>query len=99
MTPSYAQYWADLPEKAKHPRRVPILEALWYVGEPLSAIGLVNLFDGQGITMWSAVRDLRALEDLGVVKAYPAGIDPRAKQPTFDLPYRLAISAGGGAKA
>lgn len=84
--------WAALPEKALHPLRVPIVEAFRWIGEPLSAIGLVDLLDGQGITVWKAEHHLRSLERLGVVQAYPAGRDPLAHRDVFNLPYRLTIS-------
>ncbi len=93
---SYAQYWAGLPEKAKHPRRIPVLEALWWVGEPLSAITLVDLFDGDGITMWEAEHHLRALKRLGVVKADPGSRRPRDRGNVFDLPYRLTLGEAHG---
>lgn len=90
MTRSYAQYWAAMPEKADHPARVPMLEAFRWVDEPLSALDLVDLFDGQGIAMWEATHHLRALHGLGVLLPYPAGRDPQARRHAFDLPYRLA---------
>lgn len=96
MMLSYAQYWAGLPEKAKHPRRIPILEVLWWVGEPLSAIDLVNLFDGDGITMWEAERDLRALARLGVVEPDPGSGDAHEPSDAFHLPYRLALGEARG---
>jgi len=95
----YDEFWALVPEKAFHPYRVPILEALRTVDEPLSAIDLVDLFDGDGITMWEAEHHLRALKGLGVVEADPKSRDSRDRGNVFDLPYRLTISADGEAGA
>ncbi|HEU4905969.1 MAG TPA: hypothetical protein VFT19_07615 [Solirubrobacterales bacterium] len=73
------------------------MEALWYIDEPLSAVSLVNVFDGKDISMWDAAHDLRVLEELGVVEAYPAGHDPLARRDAFDLPYRLKAGGLGNA--
>jgi transcriptional regulator with XRE-family HTH domain len=66
--------------------RVPRIdvEALWRTGEPLSAIALVDLFDGR-MSMWEAAYHLRALEELNVVE--PFGGASRAD--LLDLPDRL----------
>jgi hypothetical protein len=91
MTRSYARYWAHIPAKADHPARVPMLEAFRWVDEPLSALDLVDLFDGEEITVWGATHHLRALHGLGVLLPYLAGRDPQAGSHAFDLPYRLAV--------
>lgn len=80
-----------MPEQAEHPSRVPILEAFRWIREPLSPIGLVDLFDGQDITMWEAAYHLRVLDALGVVEPDPDGRAPLARRDVFDLPYRLTI--------
>lgn len=91
MSDEYKAFWASVPEKADHPSRVPILEAFRWIGEPLSAIGLVDLFDGQNFTMWEAAHHLRALDALDVVEAHPARRNPLSRRDVFDLPYRLRI--------
>jgi hypothetical protein len=97
VSDDYEELWAALPEKALHPLRVPILEALRWIGEPLSAVGLVDVFNGRHITMGVAGHHLRLLERLGVVEAYPAERDPHARRDLFYLPYRLTIlDAGDG---
>jgi hypothetical protein len=88
MSGTYAQFWSTLPKNARHPCRDLVLEAFWYVGEPLSAIDLVDVLDGE-VTMWEAAHHLRALHRLGVVKPDLAGKDPFARRNTFDLPFRL----------
>lgn len=95
MSWDYDEFWVLIPAKTLHPYRVPILEAFRTVDEPLSAIALVDLFDGDGITMWEAEHHLRALTKLGVLEPDPKSRHPRARGNMFDLPYRLTISAGG----
>ena len=81
----YEEFWAAIPDKVQHPVRVPIIEALWRVGEPLSAIVLVDLFDGD-ISMWEAAHHLRVLEELDVVEPLHSGA---SRNDLLDLPYRL----------
>lgn len=81
----YEGFWAALPDKVQHPVRVPIIEALWRVGEPLSAIALVDLLDGD-ISMWEAAHHLRVLEELDVVVPLDRGA---SRSDLLDLPYRL----------
>jgi hypothetical protein len=90
----YKEFWSSLPEKAEHPRRIPILEAFRWIAEPLSAVGLVDVLDGH-ITMWEAAHHLRSLDALSVVKPCPADKDPLARRDAFDLPYRLSESNAG----
>ena len=87
----WEEFWASIPEKAEHPSRIPILEALRWIGEPLSAVDLVDVADGENITMWEAAHHLRALDALDVVEACPAARDPFARRDVFDLPYRLKV--------
>ncbi len=89
MSDDHERFWSNIPERGVHPIRVPILEALRRVGEPLSAIQLVDVLDGE-VTMWEAAHHLSALEALGVVERVEAG--EREKRPggdAFDVPYRL----------
>jgi hypothetical protein len=81
----YEEFWSTLPEKVQHPVRVPIIEALWWIGEPLSAITLVDVLDGF-LSMWEAAHHLRALEALDVVE--PLDSSP-SRNDLLDLPYRL----------
>jgi hypothetical protein len=90
------EFWASVPTKAEHPIRVPILEAFRWVGEPLLAIDLADVFDGKDITMWEAAHHLRILDALDVVKPYPARRNPLARPDGFDLPYHLAPDIGEG---
>jgi hypothetical protein len=46
MSEGCERFWSTLPKKVLHPVRVPIVEALWWIGEPLSAIALVDVLDG-----------------------------------------------------
>lgn len=85
MSDGYEEFWSTLPEKVLHPVRVPIIEALWRIGEPLSAIALVDLFDGD-MSMWEAAHHLRVLEELDVVEPLDSGA---SRNDLFDLPYRL----------
>ncbi len=83
------EFWSSLPEKLSHPVRVPLVEALWWIGEPLSARETVDVLDGD-FTMWEVAHHLRALEELGVVEAPTA--DPgrgASRHDGFDVPYRL----------
>ena len=61
-----------------------MLEALWRIGEPLSAIRMVDVLDGY-LSMWEAVDHLEALQELDIVE--PASGDRSSGD--FDVPYRL----------
>lgn len=79
------EFWSSVPEKALHPVREPILEAMWRVNKPVSAIDLVDVSDGL-LTMWEALHHLQALEEIGVVEPTSA----RAPgQGAFHRTYRL----------
>jgi len=88
---AFEEFWALMPENALHPSRVPILEAFRWIREPLSPIELVNLFDGENITMWEAEHHLRALTRLGVLEPDHESSDPLGRRDVFDLPYRLTV--------
>jgi hypothetical protein len=81
----YEEFWATLPKKAGHPDRATIIEALWWIGEPLSAIALVDLFDGL-LSMWEVAHHLRELEKLNVVESVEASL---SRPDLLDLPYCL----------
>ncbi len=85
MSDGYEEFWATLPEKVQHPVRVSIVEALWWIGEPLSAIALVDVFDGF-LSMWEAAHHLHSLEALDVVE--PLDSAP-SRNDLLDLGYRL----------
>lgn len=89
MSGAQEKFWSTLPEKVLHPVRVPIIEALWWIGEPLSAIALVDALDGF-LSMWEAAHHLRALDALNVVEPSSVDIDRSAsREDLFDVPYRL----------
>jgi hypothetical protein len=88
---SYEEFWSTLPEKVQHPVRVPIIEALWRIGEPLSAVVLVDSFDGL-LSMWEAAHHLRVLEELDVVEPSDSGV---SRSDLLDLPYRLKDRSSG----
>jgi hypothetical protein len=93
MSAKIEKFWAALPPKVLHPRRVPILEALRCIGEPLSAVMVVDVLEGD-LTMWDAVAHLDALVRLGVLGRGER--DPQApvlREDRFDLLYFL--TAGG----
>lgn len=91
------EFWGALPEKALHPLRVPIVEALWRIGEPLSAVGLVDVLDGY-LSMCDAAHHLRALEELEVVDPCPADAGSDLPEDLFRVPYRLKErNSGDGA--
>lgn len=85
----YEEFWSTLPCRALHPLRVPILEALRWIGEPLSAIALVDVLDGH-ITMWEAGHHLRVLVELDVAEPSAGDADRSpSRNGVFDVPYRL----------
>lgn len=89
MSSDCEDFWSTLPEKALHPVRVPIVEALWWIGEPLSAIALVDVLDGF-LSMWEAAHHLRVLDALDVAEPSPVDADRGAsRNDLLDLPYRL----------
>lgn len=81
MDPEIEAYWAALPRKTEHPIRVPIVEALRCIGEPLSAVMLVDVLEGE-VTMWEAGAHLDALVKLGVARRGQR--DPASRQPRAD---------------
>jgi hypothetical protein len=94
VSDDYEEFWLSLPEKALHPVRVPIVDALWWIGEPLSAVLLVDVLDGI-LTMWETAHHLRVLEALDVVEPAPGDTgDGTSKRDLFDLPYRLTEEPG-----
>jgi hypothetical protein len=95
MSGNREEFWSTVPKKALHPVRVPMLEALWWIGEPLSAIELVDVFDGL-FTMWEAAHHLQVIETLGVVEpTSPGQLDNRLMR-DLEVPYRLKASRGDG---
>lgn len=84
-----AEFWSAIPEQVLHPTRVPVVEALRWIGEPLSAIALVEVLDGF-LTMWEAAHHLRVLAALDVVERSPfdahSGV---SRDDLFDVQYRL----------
>ncbi len=89
MGRDHDEFLAALPARARHPHRVSTIEALWWVAEPLTAIVLVDVLDGQ-VSIWAAAHHLRLLRSLDLVEAVPIGPgQPAPKRPPFDVPYRL----------
>lgn len=91
MTDEIGAFWGTSPSKVLHPLRVPILEPFRWIGEPLSAIMLVDVLDG-GVTMWQAGAHLDALVRLGVLRR--GGRDPHTRQRRndgFAVLYRLEV--------
>jgi hypothetical protein len=81
-----------IPDKAVHPRRVPMLEAFWWIGEPLSALDIVDVLEG-GLSMWEAAHHLAALEALGVVESLPTERRSGQKRDDdLDVPFRLKVA-------
>jgi hypothetical protein len=94
MNDGYEEFWSSLPRKVLHPVRVPIIEALWWIGEPLSPIALVDVCDGF-LSMWEAAHHLRVLETLDVVEPSPVETDRHtSRNDLFDVPYRLTNRRG-----
>jgi hypothetical protein len=95
MRDGYGEFWSALPEKVLHPLRVPIIEALWWIGEPLSAIALVDVLDGF-MSMGDAAHHLRVLDALDVVELVPVDADSGpSRDDFFDVPYRLTDRISG----
>lgn len=89
MSGDCEDFWITVPDKAVHPTRVPILEAMLWIGEPLSPINIVDVLDGP-VSMWEATHHFSVLETLGVVE--PAEAETGGEQPRkdgFDAAYRL----------
>jgi len=89
MEGEHEKFWAEIPEKALHPLRIPIIEAFWWQPQPLSAIALVDVLDGK-ITMWEAVRHLQTLDALNVVEPDPSSPgEGTSEYASFYAPYCL----------
>jgi len=84
--------WDALEEVDLDPVQVAMLEALRWIGVPLSAIGLVDVLDGY-LTMWEAQYHLEVLQKAGVVELVSAD-ELGEPSSDFDLPHRLSIAAG-----
>jgi Helix-turn-helix domain len=82
------EFWSVVPDEALHPVRVPVIEALWWIDEPLSPAATVDVLDGF-LSTSEAVHHLRALRALGVVEPVPAPTDKATKRGLADVPYRL----------
>jgi hypothetical protein len=82
-------FWDALRDRVCDPIQVPMLEALWWIGEPLSAIELVDVLDGY-LTMWEAKGHLEVLHELGVVE--PASAEQSRKQ---ESDFRVSYSIKG----
>jgi Helix-turn-helix domain len=93
MREGYEKFWAKVPEKAMHPVRVPLLEAFRLIGEPLSAIQLVNVLDGD-VSMWEAAHHLEALKRLGVVEVEGTTSERWIRDDGFDIRYRVSARQG-----
>lgn len=95
MSNDCEEFWSTLPEKVLHSVRVPIIEALWWIGKPLSAIALVDVLDGY-LSMWEALYHLRVLEVLDVTEPSSGDTGSGASaEDRFDLPYRLKDRKSG----
>jgi hypothetical protein len=93
MTREGDDFWDALEDHALDPIQVPMLKALWRIGQPLSAIRMVDVLDGH-LSMWEAADHLEALRALGAVE--PTSADPSSKQKSgFDVSYRLKTAASG----
>jgi hypothetical protein len=86
------EFWSTLPEKVRHPVRVPVVEALWWIGEPLSSVDMVDVLDGF-LTMWEAAHHLQALEALDVVE--PVSDAGEGRRGPLDIPFRLREREAG----
>lgn len=82
------EFWSIVPDKGFHPIRVPMIEALLWIGEPLSAIGLVDVLDGF-LTMWEAAHHLQLLEALDLVEPTSAGSSDKGKESVFEVSFQL----------
>jgi hypothetical protein len=91
MNPDRAALWPTLPEEAHQSVNVMLIEALWWIGEPLSARTMVDVLDGE-VSMWEAGRHLRCLEALGVGRAIS---ERRFKSHGRRVSSRCALPAEG----
>lgn len=94
MGKDWEEFWSTVPEKAvHHSGREAILEALWWIGEPLSPIDLVDVLDGF-LTMWEVAYHLRVLKKSGAVEPISGEQLPKKRQRGFELPFQLKGGAG-----
>lgn len=92
MTREGDDFWAA-PLDHLDPIQVPMLEALWRIGKPLSAIDMVDVLDGY-LSMWEAAGHLEALRALGIVEPTPVNRSDKEAS-AFDVPYRLMTASSG----
>ena len=94
MSSDHEEFWSALPEKVMHRVRVPMVEALWWIEEPLSAMTTVDVLDGY-ITVWDAAYHLRVLKSLGVVEPVPSDTGGGRQNASFEVRYRLVGQSNG----
>lgn len=86
--------WASLPGAVLHPMRVPIVEAMWWLGQPLTALALVSVLDG-ALTVWEVAYHLEVLEELEAAESLPAATGNTRQDASLLVPYRLKGQASG----
>lgn len=85
-------YWAALVARVLHPVDVEIIEALRWIGQPLSADELSKVFEGKW--SWAKVsHHIRRLGKLDAVELHEIETKPNIA----DIRYRLVESPGDGA--
>lgn len=95
MSSRYEEFWSTLPEKVLQPRRMSIVEALWRIGEPLSAVALVEVLD-DFLNARDTAYHLRVLDALDVIEPVPVNGDSEtSRNDPFDVQYRLKDGDSG----
>jgi hypothetical protein len=94
VSSDYEEFWSALPKRVMHRIRVPMVEALWWIGEPLSATTTVDVLDGY-ITVSDAAYHLRVLKSLGVAEPVPNDTGSRRPKTSFEVRFRLVGQSNG----
>jgi predicted transcriptional regulator len=83
-------YWSALAARVLHPAQVEIIEALWWIDQPLSATDLVRVFEGHRV----GVRIERRLRQLARLDAVALEDSGNARGPMGQRSYRLVRRPG-----
>lgn len=85
-------FWVMLAVRLLHPMQLQIIEAMRWIGRPLSASQLVKVLDGEA-TLSTVAYHVRRLAELGALK--PGG--RRQVRGAMEKSYRLAAKSGSKA--
>ncbi len=82
------EFWQNLPAEILHPARVQMVEALRWIGRPLTPADFDCVLDGDPARL-AVIHHLRLLEKLDVVEPAPIATHKLRAPDLSEMPYRL----------